>query len=269
MLKVSSLHIYPIKSCAAVDLTAVRLDTRGPLLDRRWMLIDKDGRFVTQREEPRLSQIRPGITPLALEVEAPGMQKLKVPLGGGRGRRVRAQVWGHETEAEFLGNDVADWFSDAMQRNLRLVRWADEQVRPVSKRHTDIDSQTAFADGYPVLLVSEASLAELNGRLEQRVPMDRFRPNIVVRGCEAFAEDGWRKFTVGDMTLHGVKPCDRCTITTVDQRSGQAGKEPLATLSGFRTVDSRVLFGINCVHGGFGNIREGDSIEVLEQTPSV
>jgi len=265
MLKVSSLHIYPIKSCAAVDLTAIRFDTRGPLLDRRWMLIDKDGNFVTQRQEPRLCQVRPSITPLSLQVEAPGMQQLKVPLGAGRGPRVRAQVWGHETQAEFVGDEAADWFSDALQQNLRLVRWADEQERPVSHRHTELESQTAFSDGYPVLLISEASLAELNGKLQQKVTMDRFRPNIVVRGCDAFAEDRFRRLSVGDMTLHGVKPCDRCSITTVDPRSAQAGKEPLATLSTFRTFDNRVLFGINCVHGGFGNIREGDTLEVLEE----
>ena len=264
MVQVSSLHIYPIKSCAGVALTAVRFDTRGPQFDRRWMLIDRDGNFVTQREEPRLSQIKPRITPLALEIEAPGMPKIKVPLSGGRGPRVEAKVWGHETEAEFLGNDVADWCSDAMQRNLRLVRWAEESARPVSKRHTDIDNQTAFSDGYPVLMISEASLADLNGRLEQKVTMDRFRPNIVIRGCDAFAEDGYRRFEVGDMTLHGVKPCDRCSITTVDQRTGQAGKEPLATLSGYRKVDSRVLFGVNCVYEGFGSIREGDELKVLE-----
>lgn len=264
MVEVSSLHIYPIKSCAPVALTAVRFDARGPLLDRRWMLIDGDGNFVTQRQQPRLSQIRPSITPLALEVQAPGMPTLKVPLSGGRGPRVRAQIWGHETEAEFVGDAIADWFSDAMQQNLRLVRWAEEAVRPVSKRHTQLDSQTAFSDGYPLLLTSEASLADLNRHMEQNVTMERFRPNIVVRGCDAFAEDTWRRFTIGDLTLHGVKPCDRCSVVDVDPRSGDVGKLLLATLSSYRKVGNRVLFGMNCVHEGFGIIREGDELRVLE-----
>ena len=228
------------------------------------MLIDKDGNFVTQRQQPRLGQIRPSITPLALEVQAPDMPTLKVPRGERGGPRVRARVWGHETDAECVGDQVADWCSDAMQQNLRLVRWADEAVRPVSKHHTDVESQTAFADGYPLLIISEASLADLNGRLDQKITMARFRPNIVVRGCSPYAEDGWRRFSLGDLTLHNVKPCSRCSIISLDPATGQLDKQPLAVLSEFRKVDNEVLFGMNCVFEGLGSIREGDELRPLE-----
>lgn len=264
-MQVSSLHIYPVKSCAGVELSGLRFDARGPQLDRRWMLIDADGRFVTQREAPGLARVRVSLAPTSLVLDAPDMPTLKVPLSGGHGSRVPATVWGHATRAEFVGEEPADWFSDALRRNLRLVRWAEESVRPVSQRHTALDSQVAFADGYPVLIVSEASLTDLNARLQTPVPMDRFRPNIVVSGCDAFAEDGWRQIRLGDLTLDLVKPCDRCSITTVDQNTGDAdrtGSEPLRTLATYRKDGKRVLFGQNAVHHAPGMVRVGDAVEL-------
>lgn len=264
-MKISSLHIYPIKSCAGIELSGLRFDARGPQLDRRWMLIDAGGQFVTQRQEPGLSRVRVSLSPTALIVDAPQMPTLRVPISGGDGPRVPARVWGHETAAEFVGDEAADWFSDALRRNLRLVRWAEESVRPVSKRHSELDSQTAFSDGYPVLLVSEASLADLNARLQTPVPMDRFRPNLVVGDCEPFAEDGLRRIGVGDLVLDVVKPCDRCSITTVDQYTGETGVEPLRTLASYRRHGQKVRFGQNCIHHGPGMLRVGDAIEVLQR----
>ena len=162
-----------------------------------------------------------------------------------------------------MGDGAASWFSDAVGKPVRLVRWAEDQMRPVSKRHTQLDGQVAFADGYPALLISQASLTDLNGRLEIKVPMARFRPNIVVDGCDPFAEDTWQTIRIGNLTLDVVKPCDRCEIVTVDQQTGQVAKEPLKTLASYRREGNKVLFGQNCVHHDWGSLRVGDPVEVL------
>lgn len=257
--KISALYIYPIKSCGGIELQGVRFDDRGPQLDRRFMVIDADGQMVTQRTAPRLALVKPSLAPTALSLTGPP-GPLKVPLSGGEVGRTSAVVWNHETQADDLGDGPAAWFSALLEQPVRLVRWAEEMPRPVSKRHTDLDAQTAFSDGYPVLLLSEASLTDLNGRLASPVTMDRFRPNIVVSGCEPYAEDDFGRFQAGMMTFDAVKPCSRCAITTVDQRTADKGQEPLATLASYRTRDRKVVFGVNCVHHGWGMLRVGDSI---------
>jgi uncharacterized protein YcbX len=261
---VASLHVYPIKSCRGLDLTAVRFDELGPLYDRRFMVVDAQGAYLTQRALPRMALIAPKLGPTALIVTAPDMPQLKVAMSQRDAKRIEVQVWRHRGPAEDCGESAADWFSSFLGQPCRLVRWADDQRREVNPKYARSPAATAFSDGYPVLLLSEASLADLNGRLQQRLPMNRFRPNLVVRDCEAFAEDSWRKIGVGELELDVVKPCDRCAITTVDQLTGVAGKEPLATLASYRTRENQVLFGQNCVHLGFGSIRVGDPVEVLE-----
>jgi uncharacterized protein YcbX len=264
MASVSSLHVYPIKSCRGLDLKAVRFDLLGPLYDRRFMVVDESGAFLTQRELPRMALIEPRLGPTALQVSAPGMPQLKVAMTQRGARRIDIQIFRHTGPAEDAGDHAADWFSSVLQRACRLVRFPEDAVRAVSKRHTELDARVGFADGYPALLLSEASLTDLNSRMKERMTMDRFRPNIVVRDCEPYAEDGWKRIRIGDLELDVVKPCDRCSITTVDPRSGVAGKEPLATLAEYRTRDSKVLFGQNCVHHGPGSVRVGDEVEILE-----
>lgn len=260
---VSAIYIYPIKSCAGIELTGVRFDERGPLFDRHFMVVDQDGQMVTQREVPDLALIAPALLPTMLSVSAKGFKELKLPLNSHEGTRTRAVVWGHETQAIDQGNKAADWFSAALGRPLRLVRWADDQVRPVSKKYSQRDSQTAFSDGYPILLTSEASLADLNSRLATPVRMERFRPNIVVTGCDAFAEDHWEEITVEDLGMDVVKPCGRCTTINVDPVTGQVGQEPLKTLASYRTQGQRVVFGQNCIHHGFGSVRVGDPVHAM------
>lgn len=261
-ITVSGLYIYPIKSCAGTSLSGVRLDHIGPLFDRRYMIVDQDGEMVTQRKVPQLALITPALQPTSLALRAAGMKELKVPLTS-HGPRTRAVVWKHETKAIDQGADPAGWLSEFLGMPVRLVRWADDQVRPVSKRHTERDAQTAFSDGYPLLLISEASLKALNDRLETPLPMTRFRPNIVVKGCQAFEEDSWKELQIGDLGISVVKPCDRCSITTVDPVTAETGPEPLRTLATFRKDGNKVLFGQNCIHHDFGMIRVGDPVRVV------
>jgi uncharacterized protein len=180
-------------------------------------------------------------------------------------RRIEIRIFRHTGPAEDVGDGAADWFGTVLERRCRLVRFPDDAVRAVSKEFTTRDAQVGFADGYPALLLSEASLEDLNGRMKQRLPMNRFRPNIVVRDCEPFAEDRWKRIRIGDVVLDVVKPCARCAITTVDQLTAQTGKEPLATLAQFRQQDGKVLFGQNCVHHGPGSLRVGDEVEIIDR----
>jgi uncharacterized protein YcbX len=267
MPTVAALNVYPIKSCRGLPLKAVRFDLLGPLYDRRFMLVDEAGKFLTQRELPRMALIEPRLGPTSLQISAPGMPQLKVAMAHRDSKRIEVAVWGYEGAAEHAGEHAADWFSSFLERSVQLVHFPEDVRRKVSQRHTELDAQVGFADAYPVLLLSEASLADLNGRMKSPLPMDRFRPNLVVKDCDAFAEDRWKRIRIGDLTLDVVKPCSRCAITTVDQITGQRGTEPLTTLATYRKHENDVWFGQNCVHHGPGSVRVGDQVEVLETAP--
>lgn len=266
MLSISALHIYPIKSCRGIELKSVRLDALGPLYDRRFMLVDDHGSFLTQRELPRMALIEPKLGPTAITVGAPHMPQLKVAMNARDAKRIPIRVWEHEGQAEDTGETAAAWFSEFLQQSCRLVRWPQDALRPVDARYAREPAQVGFADGYPLLLTAQASLDDLNARLSQKVPMSRFRPSLVVSGSDAYAEDGWKRIRVGEVELDVVKPCARCTVPGVDQLTAQVAKEPIATLANYRTRDHKVYFGQNCVHRQLGSIRVGDEVQVLERT---
>jgi uncharacterized protein len=272
-LHVTALHTYPIKSCAGLSHGEIAFDERGPVWDRRWMLVEPDGMFVTQRELPRLALIQPAITGDQMRLTAPGMGEICLPLQRPPSPTRTVQVWEAICEAWDEGGDAAEWFSDFLKVELRLVRIADDFQRVIDTEHSRLSARsvvhTGFADGYPVLIVSEESLAELNRRLVERgasaVPMNRFRPNIVVAGGAAFAEDRWQEVQIGSMVLDVVKPCARCAIPTVDQQTGVTPdvKEPTATLNTFRKQEGKVLFAQNAIHREAGIVRVGDVLVVL------
>jgi uncharacterized protein YcbX len=267
-LSVTSIHVYPIKSCRAIDLKAARLDDLGLSFDRRLMVVDAEtSRFVTQREEPRMALIAPQLGPTSLQVTAPNMPQLKVDTRR-EGQRRDVTVWGFTGPAEDCGENAASWISSVLERSCRLVRWADDVQREVSPKRVGPGVLTAFTDGYPILITTDASLEDLNGRAKERVPMNRFRPNIVIKGAAPFAEDTWKRIRVGEVEIDVVKPCSRCAITTVDAISAKRGKEPLATLATFRLHEKETWFGQNCIHRSLGSIRVGDVVEVLETGPA-
>ena len=269
MLKVSALFIYPIKACRGIEVQAFRLDALGPQLDRRFMLVDEQGTFISQRQEPRLSQVVPSLSPTALLVKAPGMSTLKLPLSlRDDGRVTEIKVWKHTGPAIEADVTVHDWFSDWLQRPVRLVYMPYAQLRRVDPQHAPEEAYTSFTDGYPELLVSQASVDDLGRRAQMQLSLERFRPNIVVSGCEAYAEDSWKKIRIGEVPFDVVKPCSRCVVTTIEPATSEAGKEPLATLASYRKVDGKAVFGQNCVHRDLGTIRVSDPVEVLESAPS-
>ncbi len=261
--RLGALHVYPIKSCGGVSLEAWDVDGRGLRHDRRWMLVDEAGRFLSQRELPRMALIRVQLEADHLSVDAPGMPTLEVPLGPANDELVPARIWHDSVMASPVGESADRWFSEFLDARCSLVHLPDNSTRPVDPDYGGPGDQVHLADAFPFLLISEASLADLNSRLERPLPMNRFRPNLVVRGCEPFAEDAWSSVLVGSMTLRVAKPCARCVITTVDQETGNRGREPLRTLARFRRVRNEVLFGQHLIHEGTGTLRVGDPVKAV------
>jgi uncharacterized protein YcbX len=261
-ITLSSLHVYPIKSCGGLSPAEWDVDSFGLRHDRRWMVATLTGAFLTQREEPRLALIRPALTPDALVLRAPGMPDLAVPLVPPKSDRVRVEVWDDVTDGVPVAPEAAQWLSRYLGALVRLIWMPDDVLRPTDPTYAE-GYRVSFADGFAFLLISEASLEDLNRRLETPLPMNRFRPNLVVRGTEPFAEDAWRRLRMNGIEIDVVKPCDRCVVTTTDQDTAERGKEPLRTLATFRLVDGKVLFGQNVVHRGTGRLAVGAVVEVV------
>lgn len=263
-MTLSEINIYPIKSAKGIALQAARVERRGIQFDRRWMVVDDAGVFMSQREFPRLALISVELNSDRLSVNAPGMEALSIPFHKRNGNSVRVQVWDDTVQAISVGTGAKKWFSEFLDVACQVVFMPDDSIRPVNPKYAINKDIVSFADAFPLLLISQSSLNDLNARLINPVPMNRFRPSIVVKECEAFAEDRWKKIRVGEVVLHIVKPCSRCVTTTVDQTTGVRGKEPLATLSQYRKIGGNVFFGQNVIPITTGTLRTGDRIEVIE-----
>jgi uncharacterized protein YcbX len=255
----SALYVHPIKSCAGVAPAQALLIETGLEFDRAWMVVDEVGEMLTQRELPRLALIRPTLRSNDMVLRAPGMLALHIALDTVE-EPTQVRVWGDSVQAYTMGALAAQWFSDFLGRkNLRLVRFDPEQKRLSSRRWTgDLEAENAFADGFPLLVVGTASLADLNQRLAAKgappMTMERFRPNLVLDGLQAYDEDHLDELVIttddGPVKLKLVKPCARCSIPNVDPASAEMGLEPGDTLAGYRAnpvVDGGITFGMNAV----------------------
>ncbi len=261
MITVSGLFRYPIKSCAGHFLDSAVLDHRGIEHDRRWMVVDAAGAFRTQRERPRMALITPSLANGTMTLAAPGMPDLELGITD-PGPRVAVRVWKDRVEAIDHGEAAAEWVTRFLAEPLRLVRFAEDGDRRVEPKHAlRPEDQVGFADAYPLLVANEASLADLNSRLGAPLPMRRFRPNIVVSGAEAYAEDRWGRVRIKGVEIAVVKPCARCAITTVNPDTAEKGKEPLRTLATYRRADDgAVMFCQNAIHLAPGVLRVGDEV---------
>jgi len=259
----SAIYIYPVKSCRGISLASARLDARGLEHDRNWMVVNAEGRFLTQRQLPRLALVETALEPKFLRLIAPNLPELRLSLSGRVGEEVDVTVWRDHCRAIDQGDEAAEWFSTFLGVTCRLVRMGEGFIRPVDPNYAPEDEQVNFADGFPLLMISEASLADLNTRCSDPLPMNRFRPNLVVSGCEPFAEDTWHTVGIGKVTFDVVKSCTRCIITTIDQTTGMGGREPLITLTTYRRVEGGVIFGQNLIHRGLGEVCLGNAVEVL------
>lgn len=248
-MRVSSLWIHPVKSCRAIAVDRVELEEMGFRHDRRWMIVDPGGRFVTRRELPTLATVTVTVLGDHIALTAEGHRALTVPLDPGPAApAVGVTVWGDAVDARRASPDAASWLRSTLGLDGDLVWMPPASARPVDPTYARPVDRVGFADAFPLLIAAEASLAALNARLARPVPMERFRPNVVVAGSEAFDEDRWSGFRLGMVRCRAVKHCARCVIVNTDPWTGERGVEPLKTLSASRTRDSKVYFGQNVVH---------------------
>lgn len=259
---VTRLNVYPVKGLKGIAVASALATARGLAHDRRFMVVDAEGHFLSQREFPRMATVWTEIAGGELRLAAPDLDEVAVPLEPVEGEPLRATVWDFESLAIAPSREADRWLTEALGRPCRLVYMPDTTRRESRPRQAGPGHLVGFADGYAHLVISEASLEALNARLAHPVPMERFRPNIVVRGCGPFAEDGWTDFTAGAAALRMAKPCGRCQVTTTDQSTGEVtGPEPLATLSAWRmSPDFGAMFGMNAVTVRPGEIRVCDPV---------
>lgn len=227
------------------------------------MVVDQEGRFLSQRTHPEmaLTQVAAGID--AILVTGPKTGSVSIPFVPPSREEVRVTIWKDEVHAVGGWPEADRWFSEYLGIRCRLVMFSESSTRNVDSRYATQGEQTSFSDAFPFLLMNEASLQDLNRRIGSRLAMDRFRPNIVVNGCEPYAEDDWNKFRINTVSFQVAKPCARCVITTIDQSTGKSGAEPLKTLATYRTKNGKILFGQNLIHGGAGHISVGDAVVFL------
>lgn len=269
-LTLASLHIYPVKGCRGHAPADAVAQPRGFAGDRRWMIVDGDGQFLSQRSHPALARFEAGLTAQALVLAAPDKPVLSIPLDDDGaparpGAPRAAVVWDDTVDVVDAGDLAAAWLRAALGVAARLVHLPAAARRPVDPRYGAPGDEVSFADGYPYLVATTASLADLSARLAKPLPMDRFRPNLVIDGGDPYAEDGWRRLRIGAVTFRLVKPCTRCTVTTIDQDTGVAdGPEPLRTLAGYRAWQGGVRFGVNAIAEGEGVVRIGDAAVIVE-----
>ncbi|MEM9219365.1 MAG: MOSC N-terminal beta barrel domain-containing protein [Cyanobacteria bacterium P01_F01_bin.150] len=250
----SGLYIYPIKSAAGIGLKTAQVQPRGLEFDRRWMVVDAKQKFMTQRKLPKMALIQVAIAATTLQVSAPNMPTLEVPLQQPETEEnhLTVEVWGDRCLALSTGAESQAWFSQFLGQDCQLVYMPDVSNRPTEHGKFGERQQVSFADAFPFLLISEASLADLNYRLTERqvapIAMDRFRPNLVVSGCDAFAEDTWKNIQIGSQRLTVAKACSRCVIPSINQSTGTKEKEPIPTLLTYRHWDKNIWFGQNLIH---------------------
>lgn len=277
MATVTELHLYPIKSCAGIAVPEAQFGLSGLIAqgvhDREWMLVTREGQFLTQREYPRMARVTPRIDGDAVEVTAPGLPPLRLALAhDADARGMTVQIWDHSVDAADCGDAAAAWFADAIGGPCRLVRFRPGGHRPTSTTWTGgAPAETRFADGYPILLIGQSSLDDLNARLRGAgrapLPMNRFRPNLVVDGLAAFEEDYVESLSADGLALRPVKPCARCPIPAIDQATGVPGPDPLDILQTYRAnprMEGAVCMGMNCIvtEGAGGRLRVGQILDV-------
>lgn len=261
---VSALYIYPVKGCGAVQLQRAAVHPRGLIGDRRWMWVDAEGKFITQRSHPPMATIRPTLLEGGLRLEAEGHAPLEIPEPDADAPWRPVQVWSSTLDAPVAEGSAA-WGRAFFGQPASLVFMGEGCVRPMKPGRGRPGDEVSFSDGYPLLLAHEASLTELNRRIVegggQPVPMERFRPNLIISGGEAFDEESWSAFTAGEVPFDAKTACERCTVTTLDQATGaKVSAEPLKTLAAFRRRDNKVYFGVNCIPRGGGEIAVGDQV---------
>jgi len=260
----SQIHLYPVKSLAGFQVESWPVDKTGLRYDRKWMLIDRNGLFLSQRRLPKMALIKTAIAGEQLIFSTAGMADITVSLHSEAGEEVKVSIWHDNCSAKTSDVAVDDWFSRALDHPCRLVYHPDEEVRKVDPDYAFESDETAFSDGFPFLIVSEASLQALNDAMQLELEMIRFRPNLVIADCDSYAEDRWRQISIDGIGFRLPKPCSRCSVPTIDPETALSGKEPLTTLARLRQWQNKVYFGQNALHDNQGVLSVGSSVIVRQ-----
>ncbi|MES2807198.1 MAG: MOSC N-terminal beta barrel domain-containing protein [Bacteroidota bacterium] len=264
MLQVSQLYIYPIKSLGGIRLDNATVTDRGFKYDRRWMLIDHNNRFISQREFAQMALLKTDISDKFLTVTNTSTKtSINIPLIPINKEFTKVNVWDDSCDAVLLSDEIDSWFTAALGMAVRLVYMPDNSHRYIEEKYAQDNEITSFSDAFPFLLIGQSSLDDLNSRLEVSLPINRFRPNIVFTGALPYFEDVMDSFAINGIGFNGAKLCARCVMITIDQQDGSSSKEPTKTLAGYRTKNKKIYFGQNLIHHGVGTISVGDEITLL------
>jgi len=259
---ITELYLYPIKSLGGISVPSAEVLTEGFQYDRRWMLVDAEGQFLTQREHAKMALFSCEISEHELIIKFQDEEQA-IPLASHTENVSRVKVWSSKLKAHQVSPQISEWFSDHLGMYADLVKLTDISKRPKRLFVPPYKTNLSFADGYPYLILGAASMQTLNEKLEHPLNMDRFRANIIVETSEAHEEDEWKEdFQAGTATLKVIKPCARCVVTTIDQQTGVAGKEPLKTLTTYRKWRNKIWFGANAICLTEGKLKVGDSIQL-------
>lgn len=258
---VSQLYIYPIKGLGGISLQQSQVMQRGLQFDRRYMLVDENGKFISQRTIPQLALFKLKSIDNGFEITY-NNQQLILPFAIS-GKTTTVTIWDDTLEVILAPDEFNNWFSSVLDSSVRLVFMCDESQRPVNAKYAVNNEQVSFADGYPVLLLSEASLELLNSKLDIPAEMERFRPNIVITGAKAHQEDEFTYFSIDKVSFKVTKPCARCVVTTINPHTAVFGKEPLKTLAHYRNVNNSILFGVNLLCLTHGTIAVGMPLQLI------
>lgn len=269
LLSISQLFIYPIKSLGGISIKSATITDRGLQYDRRFLLIDENNSFLTQRVFPKMALLQTAIEDDTLLVfqKNTNEDKLVLPLSPAKvSKNILVKIWDDDCEAQLVSEEVDDWFSKKLNRYCRLVYMPQSTKRKVDAKYAFNNEITSFSDAFPLLIIGQSSLDDLNSRLTVPLPINRFRPNIVFTGGAPFQEDLMEHFKISGCDFYCVKPSARCVITTTDQETAITGKEPLKKLSTYRSKNNKVYFGQNVLLKGEGKINAGDKIEIIRQS---
>ena len=261
-ITLSSITIYPVKSLAGISVNSWPVIRTGLQYDRQWMLIDAQQQFLSQRKLPKMALIKTALTDTHLILSAEGKDDLLLALAPVGGEIIDSQIWDDQCAATSVSSEADQWLSDFLKLDCRLVYQSENLIRPVDADYGQPTDTVAFSDGFPFLLISENSLVSLNKDMALDLPMTRFRPNLVVAGCESYAEDSWREISIGAIDFRLPKPCSRCSILVIDPETAEIGQEPLRTLNRTRKWQNKVYFGQNALHNQLGLLTVGDQVNI-------
>lgn len=259
----SKIFIYPVKSLAGIEVSNWPVNKKGLLHDRKWMLVDQQNQFLSQRRLAKMALIKTQLTATELILSTTTTGSISIPINPQGGSEISCTIWKDQCLSKTISPEVDQWLSDFLAIDCKLVYQPSEVSRFVDPEYANKTDIVNFSDGFPFLITSEASLDALNTALEQPIPMERFRPNLVIADCTAYEEDSWREIVINHINFRLPKPCSRCAVPTINTETAQKNKEPLTTLNRLRKWNKKVYFGQNAIHDDLGELTVNDSVKIV------